>query len=174
MFDYIAIVLVITAPVDSPIPIKYNTYNSIFVHMAAMNLDLAPQQKVGDYDVNDLCFSNIIAGLRVIYHETKDCPRSEEVRRFWFAGAAASDKVTENQRLADWWKNRFDDQQINMEFDRLCSSWVKLRDAWGTSSWNTLDCRLHLRDLKNDLGEDAWNEGKMPLHIPLWRYKELD
>jgi hypothetical protein len=71
--------------------------------------------------------------------------------------------------LARWW----DFRAALQETDYLYQVWDTLRDARCEYYYVTVRRRA-LKKLREMLGEEAYFNGELPPHVPLWRFQELD
>lgn len=68
-----------------------------------------------------------------------------------------------------WWEF----QEILREVDRLYQVWDLVRDARCEYYYVTVR-RQALKKLQTHLGMEAYNDGALPPHVPLWRFVRID
>lgn len=123
-------------------------------------------------------FSIDINLLRRRYQELKDVPRLADSRRLPDRHTAgdliqfnrAFRKTLDNRRALE--TDRNDDWlTVIQETDRLYQIWDAVRDARCDFYYVTV--RRHaLRKLKDAIGEDAWDQARLPPSVPVWRFND--
>ena len=71
--------------------------------------------------------------------------------------------------LAHWWEVR----AILQETDQLYQIWDTVRDARCEYYYVTVR-RQALKRLREALGDEAYFSGRLPPHVPLWRFQQID
>lgn len=71
--------------------------------------------------------------------------------------------------LTYWWEFR----EVLQEVDRLYQVWDTVRDARCDYYYVTVR-RQALKKLKETLGEEDFFCGKLPPHVPVWRFSRID
>lgn len=118
--------------------------------------------------------------LRRRFHELADAPALNDCQRF-------PDRTTVNDllsfnrayrqhidarqpvELAHWWDLR----AVLQETDQLYQIWDTVRDARCEYYYVTVR-RQALKKLRETLGEEAYYTGKLPPHVPVWRFARID
>jgi hypothetical protein len=125
-------------------------------------------------------FASDLKLLRRRYHDLADAPPLHDCMRFPDR-ALISDLLSFNRayrqhldskqsvELNYWWELR----EALQEADRLYQIWDTVRDARCDYYYVTVR-RQALKKLKETVGEQAYYSGRLPPHVPLWRFARID
>ena len=118
--------------------------------------------------------------LRRRYHELANAPGVADSRRFP-ERALVNDLLGFNRsyrqhidvrqplELSNWSEMR----DVLQETDRLYQIWDTVRDARCEYYYITVR-RQALKKLEETVGPEAYLSGKLPPHVPLWRFQQID
>jgi hypothetical protein len=77
--------------------------------------------------------------------------------------------VRQPVELARWWEYR----AVIQETEQLYQVWDTVRDARCEYYYVTVR-RQALKKLREMIGEEAYYQGRLPPHVPLWRFQEIE
>ena len=118
--------------------------------------------------------------LRRRYRELADAPPLEDCMRFpdralindLLAFNRAYRQHLDNRQALEqtyWWELR----EAVQETERLYQIWDTVRDARCDYYYVTVR-RQALKKLRETVGEDAYWSGRLPPHVPVWRFARID
>jgi len=125
-------------------------------------------------------FSGDLKLLRRRFQELADAPPLHDQMRFPDR-ALINDLLSFNRayrqhldnrqsmELTYWWELR----EILQEVDRLYTIWDTIRDARCDYYYVTVR-RQALKKVKEMLGDEAYYNGQLPPHVPVWRFARID
>jgi hypothetical protein len=125
-------------------------------------------------------FTGDLKLLRRRYQELADAPPLHDCMRFPDR-ALINDLLSFNRsyrqhldnrqslEVTYWWELR----ELLQEVDRLYQIWDTVRDARCDYYYVTVR-RQALKKLRETIGEEAFNSGCLPPHVPVWRFARVD
>jgi len=175
---FVIAILLITAP-EPPSPIESGRSGPIrdVIRNLALQWELLDPREERFLKPED--FATDLAVVRRRVQELWDAPRLHEGIRF-------PDKNSVNQMLAfnrsykrhlDLMKPLLPDQQETVraalrETDQLYQVWDKVHDARSEIYYVPVR-RLALKHLRDLVGPEAYYTGRLPPHVPVWRFQEV-
>lgn len=170
-------VLLITAP--EPLSIESGRSGPLreVIRSVALHCELLDPREERFLKAED--FATDLAVVRRRYQELWDAPRLHDGMRF-------PDKCSVSQMLAfnrsykrhlDLMKSLLPDQQEVVraalrETDQLYHVWDKVHDARSEIYYVPVR-RLALKHLRELVGPEAYYTGRLPPHVPVWRFQEV-
>lgn len=184
MFDPVAalmaVALIFQAP-DSQIPDAANTPPvRLWLQTIAVEMEILDSREVRYVGARPEDFSSDVNLLRRRYESLKDAPSSADALRFPertvvndFLAFNRSYRqhldVAQAVRPHKWWEYR----QALQETDQLYQIWDLVRDARCEYYYVTVR-RQALLNLRQQLGDKHYYEGRLPPYVPLWRFQSID
>jgi hypothetical protein len=104
-------------------------------------------------------------------HDGRRFPERDRVNDLLAFNRAYRQHLTVRQplELVRWWELR----AAMQETDHLYQIWDTVRDARCDYYYVTVR-RQALKKLRQLVGEDDYYNGRLPPHVPLWRFREID
>jgi hypothetical protein len=182
-FDHLLAVALLTAPADTAEP---PAPSQAFISLAPVLQGLAVQWEILDpREVRYIMarpedFASDLNLLRRRFHDLADAPALRDGLRFPDR-EVVNDLLAFNRayrqhlsirqpvELVRWWELR----SALQETDQLYQIWDTVRDARCEYYYVTVR-RQALKRLRQLLGDDAYYFGRLPPHVPLWRFQQIN
>jgi len=179
--DYLLAVALLTAPVDGSeaTPDVYASLSPT-IQAVAIQWEILDPREVRYVLTRSEDFASDLKLLRRRYQELASAPPVSDCQRFPDR-ATISDLLTFNRayrqhldsrlsvELVRWWDLR----EAVQEADRLYQVWDTVRDARCDYYYVTVR-RQALKRLRDTIGPEAYYGGRLPPHVPLWRFQRID
>jgi hypothetical protein len=147
---------------------------------AALQLEIMDAREVRYIMTRPEDFASDLSLLRRRYRELADAPAIRDAERFPNREAvnellafnrAYRQHIGARQpvELAHWWEFR----AALQETDQLYQIWDTVRDARCDYYYVTVR-RQALKKLREMIGDEAYWNGDLPPHVPLWRFQEIN
>lgn len=181
--DYALAVALLTAPTESlnldGVSERFATVRPT-VQSLAIEWEIMDPREVHYVMMRSDGFSGDIKLLRRRYRELANAPPlSDEMR---FPDRALINEMLsfnrsyrqhidnrQSMELTYWWEM----QEILQEVDQLYQLWDSIRDARCDYYYVTVR-RQALKKVKEKLGDEAYYSGRLPPHVPVWRFSKID
>jgi hypothetical protein len=181
--DYMLAVALLAAPAESleltGISDRFVTVRPT-VQALAITWEILDPREVRYVLMRSDDFTGDLNLLRRRYEELADAPPLHDQMRFPDR-ALINDLLSFNRsyrqhldnrqsmELTYWWELR----EMLQEVDRLYAVWDTVRDARCDYYYITVR-RQALKKLKETVGEESYNSGCLPPHVPIWRFARID
>lgn len=181
--DYLLAVALLTAPLDAPEPVlapeSYEPLRPV-LHAFALQCEILDPREVRYVLTRADDFLADLKLLRRRFQELADAPPLLDCERFPDR-SMISDLLAFNRayrqhmdgRLAlepsRWWELH----EAVQEADRLYHVWDTLRDARCDYYYVTVR-RQALKRLREEIGVEAYHQGTLPPHVPMWRFQRVE
>lgn len=180
-FDYLLAFALLTTPAGAPdIPgIEHYERLRPTLQDLAVQWEILDPREVRYILARSEDFQSDLNLLRRRYRELVDAPSLQDCVRFPDR-ATVNDLLSFNRayrqnldvrqpvELGHWWELR----TVLQETDQLYQVWDLVRDARCEYYYVTVR-RQALKRLREVLGDSSYLSGKLPPHIPIWRFQEI-
>jgi hypothetical protein len=181
--DYLLALALLTAPPDTAVLADARDVHAALrptLQTLAVQLEILDPREVRYILARAEDFTSDLNLLRRRYRDLNDAPLLHDCHRL-------PDRATVNEllsfnrayrqhldvrqpvELAHWWEVR----AILQETDQLYQIWDTVRDARCEYYYVTVR-RQALKRLREALGDEAYFSGRLPPHVPLWRFQQID
>jgi hypothetical protein len=181
--DNLLALLLLTSPpdtVEAGIPTKVFCWVRPSVQNLALKWEILDPREVRYILARPEDFVSDLNLLRRRFRELADAPplhdgfrfpERERVNHLLAFNRAYRQHLTIRQplELVRWWELR----AALQETDHLYQIWDTVRDARCDYYYVTVR-RQALKKLRQLVGEDDYYNGRLPPHVPLWRFQEID
>jgi hypothetical protein len=181
-FNYLLAAALLAAPADKEIAIGPELFGSVGPAMQklALKWEILDPREVRYVLTRPEDFTADLKLLQRRYHELANAPPVSDCLRFPDR-AVVSELLAFNRayrqqmdtrqavELVHWWEFR----EAVQEADRLYQVWDNVRDA--RCDYYYVTVRRHaLKKLRDTIGAEDYYAGKLPPHVPVWRFQKID
>jgi hypothetical protein len=180
-FDYILAIALLSGPADSTDPATAVPRFALAPVMQAVSVqwEILDPREVRYILARPEDFASDVSLLRRRFHDLADAPVLRDSLRFP-EREVVNDLLAFNRayrqhlsirqpvELIRWWEFR----TALQETDQLYNVWDTVRDARCDFYYVTVR-RQALKRLRSLLGDEAYYFGRLPPHVPLWRFQEI-
>jgi hypothetical protein len=179
--DYVLAVILLMTPPDKELPANLDlSHLGPAIQQLALAWELLDSREVSYMLVRRECFADDLRVLRQRYVELADAPLLHDA--VWLPSRETiSDLLAFNRAYRRQMELRQgveivrqeEYQVILNETDQLYYIWDAVRDA--RSEYYYISVRRGaLKKLRTAIGEEAYYGGKLPPHVPLWRFQRIE
>jgi hypothetical protein len=181
-FDYLLAAALLTAPAESDAAFRPETFSTVgpAIQKLALKWEILDPREVRYVLTRPEDFAADLRLLQRRYHDLANAPPLHDCLRFPDR-ATVSEMLAFNRayrqnmdtrqavELVHWWQFR----EAVQEADRLYQIWDTVRDA--RCEYYYVTVRRHaLKKLRETLGDESYYAGKLPPHVPVWRFQRID
>lgn len=182
-FTHLLAVVLLTSPPEKPLPVvspEAAARLQPVMQQLAVRWEILDPREVKYVLMRPEHFASDLDMLRRRYHELAGAPFVCDSLRFPDR-AAVTDMLSFNRayrqhldvrqplELPNWSEMR----DVLQETDRLYQIWDTVRDARCEYYYITVR-RQALKKLEEMVGPEAYLSGRLPPHVPLWRFQQID
>lgn len=181
-YDFLLAAALLAAPVDGPTTVTPELFTRVgpAIQQLAIKAEVLDPREARYILTRAEDFAADLKLLRKRYHEYANAPPLHDCLRFPDRATAceliAFNRTYRQQmearqalELVRWREFR----EAAQEADRLFYVWDAVRDARCDYYYVTVR-RDALRKLRDTLGVDDYYAGKLPPHVPVWRFQRID
>ena len=180
--DYLLAAALLTAPADRVVAVGPELFGTVgpAVQRLALQWEILDAREVRYVLTRPEDFTADLKLLQRRYHELANAPPVSDCLRFP-ERAVVSDLLAFNRayrqqmdtrqaiELVHWWEFR----EAVQEADRLYQIWDNVRDA--RCDYYYVTVRRHaLKKLRETIGPEDYYAGRLPPHVPVWRFQRID
>jgi hypothetical protein len=180
--DYLLAAVLLTAPGDREVPLSPELFATVgpAAQQLALKWEILDPREVRYVLARPEDFAADLKLLQRRYHELANAPPLADCQRFPDR-ATVSDLLAFNRtyrqqmdarqavELVHWW----DYHEAVREADQLYQVWDNVRDA--RCDYYYVTVRRHaLQKLREEIGPEAYYAGRLPPHVPVWRFRHVD
>ena len=180
--DFLLAVALLTAPADRDLTVNPQLFSTVAPTMQrlALKWEILDPREVSYVLVRPEDFAADLKMLRQRHQDLVNAPPVIDAERFPDR-ATVADLLSFNRAYRQqmeirqavepthWWEL----QEAVREADRLYQVWDSVRDARCGYYYVTVR-RQALKKLQDMLGFEAYAEGRLPPHVPLWRFQNIN
>jgi len=179
--NYLMCVVLLTG---SPNDVSSNSYSDPEMRAAlkkfAVSQEVLDPHETGHFLKDADSFADNVKVLRERHAELEDCPPLRDHMMFverdlindlLVFNSSYRTNLQQRASLCPVYEQDF--HAAIREAESLYKTWDILRDA-KCEFYYVLVRRRALRELKKVLGDKAYYEGRMPPHVPIWRFQKID
>jgi len=180
--DFLLAAALLTAPPDKELNVNPNLFSTAApaLQRLALKWEILDPREVSYVLVRPEDFAADLKMLRQRHFDLVNAPPMQDAERFPDR-ATVADLLTFNRAYRQqmeirqavepvhWWEY----QEAVQEADRLYQIWDSVRDARCGYYYITVR-RQALKKLQDLLGFDAYAAGRLPPHVPLWRFQSIN
>jgi hypothetical protein len=181
-FDYLLAAVLLAGPADRDVPVGPELFGTVgpAVQQLALKWEILDPREVRYVLTRPEDFAADLKLLQRRYHELANAPPVSDCLRFPDR-AVVSELLAFNRayrqqmdarqavELVHWWEFR----EAVQEADRLYQVWDNVRDA--RCDYYYVTVRRHaLKKLRDTIGDEDYYAGKLPPHVPVWRFQRID
>jgi hypothetical protein len=180
--DYVLAAALLTTPPDAELSVNANLFSAVgpAIQKLALTWEILDPREVRYVLARPEDFAADLKMLQRRYIDLAGAPPLHDSDRFPDR-ATVTEMLTFNRayrkqmetRLAaepvHWWEF----QEMVNEADRLYQIWDSIRDARCGYYYVTVR-RQALKKLQDALGLEAYYDGRLPPHVPLWRFQRIN
>jgi hypothetical protein len=180
--DYLFAAVLLTAPADRDVALSPELFATVgpAAQQLALKWEILDPREVRYVLARPEDFAADLKLLQRRYHELANAPPVADCLRFPDR-ATVSDLLAFNRayrqqmdarqaiELVHWWEYR----EAVQEADKLYQVWDNVRDA--RCDYYYVTVRRHaLQKLREAIGPEAYYAGRLPPHVPVWRFQRID
>ena len=180
--DYLLAAVLLTAPADRDVALSPELFATVgpAAQQLALKWEILDPREVRYVLARPEDFAADLKLLQRRYHELANAPPVADCQRFPDR-ATVSDLLAFNRayrqqmdarqaiELVHWWEYR----EAVQEADKLYQVWDNVRDA--RCDYYYVTVRRHaLQKLREAIGPEAYYAGRLPPHVPVWRFQRID
>jgi hypothetical protein len=180
--DYLLAAALLTAPADRDLALSPELFATVgpAAQQLALKWEILDPREVRYVLARPEDFTADLKLLQRRYHELANAPPVADCLRFPDR-ATVSDLLAFNRayrqqmdarqaiELVHWWEYR----EAVQEADKLYQVWDNVRDA--RCDYYYVTVRRHaLQKLRESIGPEAYYAGRLPPHVPVWRFQRID
>ena len=181
-FDYLLAAGLLTGPADRDVAVGPEVFGTVgpAVQRLALKWEILDPREVRYVLARPEDFAADLKLLQRRYHELANAPPVSDCLRFP-ERAVVSEMLAFNRsyrqqmdarqavELVHWWEFR----EAVQEADRLYQVWDNVRDA--RCDYYYVTVRRHaLKKLRDTIGPENYYAGRLPPHVPVWRFVRID
>jgi hypothetical protein len=181
--DYVLAMTLLTAPVDEPIPPNLEAPLVTVrptMQAVALHWEILDRRELRYVFTRSEDFTDDLKLLRKRHADLADAPPLHDCMRFpdrtlineLLAFNRAYRQHLDSQQALEvtyWWEYH----EMLQEADRLYQVWDTVRDARCDYYYVTVR-RQALKKLRDNVGDQAYFSGRLPPHVPIWRFSHID
>jgi hypothetical protein len=180
--DYLIAAVLLAAPAERDIAIGPDLFGTVgpAVQKLALKWEILDEREKRYVLARPEDFAADLKLLQRRYHELANAPPVSDCLRFPDR-AVVSELLAFNRayrqqmdarqavELVHWWEFR----EAVQESDRLYQVWDNVRDA--RCDYYYVTVRRHaLKKLRDTIGPEDYYAGRLPPHVPVWRFQRID